>query len=146
MKIGHEHFKSFQYKLLNWTWNCRIENNLCLECHVKKTSSHLFLKCEKFEKEIDLMKFKFFYIIKFKYLFTTFGQSYWIQYLQNIYLAIQKWFFHLDQEIYEGGWKDLKPDAPDSTTSVETEISDENFGWLIMEIGQFGKICCVLNV
>ena len=145
LKIGHEYFKSFQCKLLNWTWNFKIENDLCSACHLKKTSNHFILKYKKFEKKIGLMKFKFFYKINFQYMFTSFEQSLLIWYLQNTYLTTRKLFLHLDQEIYEGGWGDLRSDSPDSTTSAESKTSDENLDWLIMENGQFGKICGVLN-
>ena len=72
------------------------------------------------------MKFKFFYIINFPYLFTMLGQSLLIQYLQKIHLAIRKWLLHLNEEIYEGGWEDLRSDSQDSATSAETETSNEN--------------------
>ena len=126
LKTEHGYFQSFQYKLSNWTWNFRVENDLCSECHVKEKSSHLILKCKKFEKEIDVRKSKFSHIINFQYFFTISGQPLLIRYLQKTHLATRKWFLHLDQEIYEGGWGDLRPDSPDSATSAEKETSDEN--------------------
>ena len=32
LKIEHEYFKSFQFKLSNWTQSFRIENDLCFKC------------------------------------------------------------------------------------------------------------------
>ena len=89
MKIKHEYFKSFQFKLSNWTQSFRIENDLCPKCQTQETSNHLILKCKRFEKKIDLMKIKFFHAINFPYLFTISGQSLLIDYLQKIQIAIR---------------------------------------------------------
>ena len=97
---------------------------------------------QKFEKEIDLMKTKFFHTINFSYLFTTSGQSLLIDYLQKIQIAIRKWFLHLNEETYEGGWKDLKPDSPDSAIPAEmatSETSSEDTDWIIMENRHLGN-------
>ena len=80
----------------------KIENELCSKCQIQKTSNHLILKCEKFEKEIDLIKIKIFYAINFPYFFTIFEQPLLINYLRNIQITIQKWFFHLNKNIYAG--------------------------------------------
>ena len=72
------------------------------------------------------MKSKFSHIINFQYLLTIPRQPFLIRYLQKTHLATRKWFLHLNQEIYEGGWGDLRPNSSDSTTSVETETSNEN--------------------
>ena len=65
LKIGHEYFKSYQYKLSNWLQNHKIDDDLCFKCHEKKTPSHLLLYCKKFEKEIDHMKKQFPHVINF---------------------------------------------------------------------------------
>ena len=62
--------------------------------------------------------------INFPYLFTTSGQPLLIDYLRKTQIATRKWFLHLDEETYEGGWGDLRPDSPDSAIPAEMATSE----------------------
>ena len=106
MKIGHDFFKSYLYRLPAYELNQCNRN-----CNEIQTLEYLLLNCHHFSNERKETKKNMKIPVMIRMLFnTTKGIKNVLKFIKNTRICTRKWILGIveDEEVHGGGWGDLE--------------------------------------